>query len=59
MLATWTKRWLLVAVGVPVAAWVLDRGADVVEDRRGDSDLTRGMHGVAERMRGFRNRPRR
>jgi hypothetical protein len=55
----WARRWLLVAFGLPVAAWVLDRGAELVEERRGRSDLTQGMHGVADRMRGFRNGGRR
>jgi hypothetical protein len=56
MFAKWGKRWLLVIVGLPVAAWALDQTAHVVEERKGRSDLTTGMHGVADRLRRFRRR---
>ena len=58
MFAKWGKRWLIVMIGLPVAAWLLDKGADVLAERSGDSDLTDGMHGVADRIRRFRRRRR-
>ena len=54
MFAKLGKRWLLVVVGLPVAAWLLDRTADRMEQRKGGSDVTQGMHGVADRLRRFR-----
>jgi membrane protein implicated in regulation of membrane protease activity len=51
MIWAWGKRWLLFAVGVPVLAWLVDTVADRLEARRGHSDVTRGMHGAAGRIR--------
>ena len=43
MFALLRSRWLLLTVGVPVGAWLLDRVAQEVEQRHGRSDLTRAM----------------
>ncbi len=58
MVAKWGKRWLLIVVGLPVAAWLLDQAADRIKERRGGSDLTKGMHGAADRLRRVRRRRR-
>ena len=34
------RRWVLFAVAVPVAAWILDQAADVIASRRGESRAT-------------------
>jgi hypothetical protein len=54
----WIKRWLLFAVGVPLVAWVLDRVATSLEASRGESEVTRGLHGVAGQARRWRKRRR-
>jgi hypothetical protein len=58
MFGKWAKRWLVVVIGLPVGAWLLDQVADLVEERKGRSDVTQGMRGVAERLRRFRRRRR-
>jgi hypothetical protein len=58
MLGKWGKRWLIVVIGLPVAAWLLDQVADTVEERKGRSDVTKGMHGAAEQLRRLRRRGR-
>jgi len=35
------RRWILFAMVVPVAAWVLDRVADQIATRRGEGHVTR------------------
>jgi hypothetical protein len=50
----WVKRWALIAVGVPLVAWLLDTVASSVEQRRGETSATRGMHGVAGKIRDWR-----
>jgi hypothetical protein len=37
------SRWLLLTIGVPVGAWLLDRIAQSVEQRHGRTDLTRAL----------------
>jgi hypothetical protein len=55
----WVKRWALVAIGVPLVAWLLDTVADSVEQRRGETSATKGMHGVAQKARSWRDGRRR
>jgi hypothetical protein len=55
----WAKRWLLVAIGVPLVAYVLDGVADRLEARGGQSSTTRGMHSAADRIRRWREGRRR
>ncbi len=52
----WLRRWLLFAVGLPLAAWAIDKAADVLEERRGTSDVTKGLHGIAGKAREWRGR---
>lgn len=54
MFALWIRRWLLFAVGVPVAAWLLERIGESIESSRGESGVTRTLRGGAEKLRGFR-----
>jgi hypothetical protein len=58
----WAKRWLLMAIGLPVAAWLLDRFASSWESTRGQTGVTDKMHGAAdwirERRQGRRGRRR-
>lgn len=37
------RRWLIVAVGVPVAAWALDRLGEQLEARRGETTLSQAV----------------
>lgn len=55
MIWVWTKRWLLMVVAIPVVAWALDQVATRLEESRGETDVTRGMHGVAGRIRELRD----
>lgn len=54
MIWVWAKRWLLLAVGLPLVAWVLDQVASSVEARKGETQMTRGLHGAAGKARSFR-----
>lgn len=40
------RMWLILAVGVPVAAWLLGRIGDVIEARQGPTRLSRGLQTV-------------
>jgi hypothetical protein len=44
------RRWLIVAVAVPLAAWALDRVADGIALRYGEGRITR----MLRRPRGYR-----
>jgi hypothetical protein len=37
------RRWLLLAVALPVFAWLLDQAAEVIAQRRGESVTTKIM----------------
>jgi hypothetical protein len=45
------RTWALLVVGVPVSAWVLDTVADRMEESRGETDMTRGLHGAGSWLR--------
>ena len=34
------RRWVLLAVAVPVGAWLLDQAAEVIASRRGETRTT-------------------
>jgi hypothetical protein len=37
------RRWLLLAVAVPVGAWLLDQAAEVIAQRNGETRTTQIM----------------
>jgi len=43
MFALLRSRWLLLTIVVPLAAWALDRVAVRVEQRAGETNVTRAM----------------
>lgn len=43
LLSSRFRRWLLVAVGIPVGAWALERVADEIEQRKGDHPVARNL----------------
>lgn len=42
------RRWALFAVGVPVAAWTLDRIGEEMEHRRGESGTTQALRSAGD-----------
>jgi hypothetical protein len=48
------RRWLLVAVAVPLIAWLLDRAGGAVERRRPGSRAGRTLRQTGGRLRGSR-----
>lgn len=58
MIVLWLRRWLLLAVGLPVLAWLLDRIGRGIEERSGSTGLTRVLRGAARNLRQFRGRRR-
>jgi hypothetical protein len=49
MFALFRSRWLLLTVAVPLGAWALDRVAAQVEQRSGETNVTRAMRWPHER----------
>jgi hypothetical protein len=45
------RQYLLLAIGVPVVAYVLDGVGNAIEDRRGPSSVTRFMRSGADSLR--------
>lgn len=43
LLSSRVRRWLLLAVGVPVLGWTLERIGDELETRKGKSTVSRGF----------------
>jgi hypothetical protein len=43
LLSTPLRRWLLVAVGIPLGAWALERAAEEIEQRKGDHPVARNL----------------
>jgi hypothetical protein len=37
------RMWLMLAVGVPVAAWLIGRIGDAIEARKGSTTVSRGL----------------
>jgi hypothetical protein len=37
------RMWLILAIGVPVAAWLLGRIGDVIESRNGPTGVSRSL----------------
>lgn len=56
MIMKWAKRWVLVAVGLPVAAWALDQAGDALEERKGSSSTSRRLHQAAGSVRDLRGK---
>ena len=54
LLSTRFRRWLLLAVGVPVAAWLMDRVGESMERRRGTSRTSRGLRQTSAWLRDAR-----
>jgi hypothetical protein len=48
------RRWMLFAVAIPVGAWALDRVADQIARRRGESTATRILRTPRARRRARR-----
>jgi hypothetical protein len=43
LFSTRVRRWLLIAVGMPVLGWSLKRIGDGLEARKGESMISRGL----------------
>lgn len=43
LLSSRFRRWLLLAVGIPLGAWALERVADEIEERKGDHPAARNL----------------
>jgi hypothetical protein len=54
VLMLWMRRWILLAIGLPLLAWLLDRLGQALEQRRGPTKAARGMQGAAGRIRQWR-----
>jgi hypothetical protein len=48
LLATPLRRWLLLAVGIPLGAWALERVANEIEERKGDHPAARGLRAAGD-----------
>lgn len=59
VVAIWIRRWLLLAVGLPLAAWALDKVRGRVEARRGQTGLTRRLERASGKLRDVRGGRRR
>ena len=44
------RRWVLLVVAVPLLGRALERVGGALEERRGESSLTRGLRGVGHRL---------
>jgi hypothetical protein len=53
------RRWLLIAVGVPILAWVLDRLGAAIERRRRGSRAAGALRGASDQLRWWRSGRRR
>jgi hypothetical protein len=50
------RMWLILAVGVPLADWLLGKVSDVIRARKGDNRVTRGIDTTRNGVRGLRKR---
>lgn len=50
--------WVALAVGVPVADWLLGKVSTAVRARKGDSALTRGIDSTRTNVRRLRTKRR-
>jgi hypothetical protein len=53
------RRWVLLAVALPVAAWALDRAGTTLEQRQGSTRVSRALRGSGGILRDFGPRGRR
>ena len=44
-------RWAVLAIAVPVAAAGIKKAADLLEERRGSSTITRGLRSIGQAVR--------
>ncbi|CAN5242052.1 hypothetical protein BH20ACT9_BH20ACT9_11070 [soil metagenome] len=44
------RRWVLLAVAMPLLGRALERAGGAIEERRGETSVTRGMRGVGHRL---------
>ncbi|HVM00250.1 MAG TPA: hypothetical protein VM324_13240 [Egibacteraceae bacterium] len=51
------RRWVIVAVGVPVAAWTLDRLGERLEERGGETYLTKVIGNAGDWLHGQQRGP--
>jgi hypothetical protein len=47
------RRWVLLAVALPVAAWALDRAGTALEQRQGSTRVSRALRGSGGILRDF------
>lgn len=43
MLSKRVRQWVFFAVGIPVAAWAMERLGDRLEENKGESQVSRGL----------------
>jgi hypothetical protein len=44
------RRWVLLVVALPLLGRALERVGGALEERRGETPVTRGMRGVGQRL---------
>jgi hypothetical protein len=52
------RMWLILAIGLPLADWLLGKVSDEIRARKGDNRVTRGIDTTRSGVRGLRNRRR-
>jgi hypothetical protein len=52
------RMWLILAIGVPLADWLLGKVSDAVRARKGETRVTRGIDSTRSGVRKLRNRRR-
>lgn len=45
------RTWLFLALGAPIAGWLLGKAGDTLEARGGETSLTRGLRGGRDFLR--------
>jgi hypothetical protein len=51
------RQFLLLAIGLPVLAWALERSGERMAERRGDTDLSRGLRRGGEWLHRYERGP--
>ena len=52
------RMWLILAVGVPVLAWLLGRIGDLIESRNGPNGVSRSLQKARGSLRAHGRNPR-
>ena len=47
------RMWLILAVAVPLSAWLLGRIGDVIEARKGPNRASRALQGLRAWLQGY------